>query len=51
MQKNLNYEKYVQFLIVPMEETWLYERLFFEMVIVMIKDLKIQYKRQSVNKT
>ena len=27
----------------PIEKTWFYERLFFEVEIVMVKDNKIQY--------
>ena len=33
----LNYNKNVQFLIAPMEETWFYERFFYKKVIVMVK--------------
>ena len=32
-----------------METTWFCERLFFEVLIVMVKDKKIQYKRYNVN--
>ena len=35
--------------IAPMEKTSFYERLSFEVVTVMIKDEKIQYKRYNVN--
>lgn len=31
-------------------EAWFYEGLFFEVVVVMLKDKKIHYKRNSVNK-
>ena len=34
--------------IAPMKKPWFYERLFFE-VIVMVKDKKIRYKRYDVN--
>ena len=34
-----------------MENTWFYERLFFEVEIVTVKDKKIQYKRYNVNKS
>ena len=34
--------------IAPMKKSWFYERLFFE-VIVMVKDKKIRYKRYDVN--
>ena len=44
-------DKYVQFFIAPREEEWFYERLFFEVVIVRVKDEKKQYKRYNVNKT
>ena len=33
----------------PMENTWFYENLLLEMVIVMVKDNKIQQRRYSVN--
>ena len=33
----------------PMEEAWFCKRLFFEVVIFMVKDKKIQYKRNNVN--
>ena len=33
-----------------MEKVWFYERLFFEVVIVMTKDKKKQYERWNVNK-
>ena len=32
-----------------MEKTWFYENLLLEMVIVMVKDNKIQQRRYSVN--
>ena len=33
-----------------MEKAWFYERLFFKVVIVLVKELKIQYKRYNVYK-
>ena len=36
--------------IAPMEKAWFYERLFFKVVIVLVKELKIQYKRYNVYK-
>ena len=37
-------------IMAPMEKTCFYERLFLEVVIVMVKDKKTQYKRYSVKK-
>ena len=36
-------------LIFPGAKTWFYERLLFEMVIVMVKNKKIQYKIYNIN--
>ena len=36
--------------IAPMEKVLFYERLFFEVVIDIVKDIKIQYKRYRVHK-
>ena len=47
IQKKLNCNNHIQQLnIAPMEETWFYERLFFEVVIVIGKD-----KKQSIKDT
>ena len=35
--------------IAAMEKAWFYKTLFFEVVIVMVKDKKTQYKRSNVN--
>ena len=35
--------------IAPVEKTWFCEKLFFEVVIVMVKDKKIQYKRYNAH--
>ena len=32
-----------------MEKAWFYGRLFFEVVVIMVKHKKIQYKRDNVN--
>ena len=37
--------------IVPMEKARFYERFFFEILMVVVKDKKIRYKRYNVNKT
>ena len=34
-----------------MEKAWFYEKLFFKVVIVMVKNNKIQHKRYNVNQT
>ena len=34
----------------PVEKTWFYGKKFFEVVIVMVKDKQMQYKRYNVNK-
>ena len=34
-----------------MEKAWFYEKLFFEVVIVMVKDKKIEYKRYNNSQT
>ena len=44
----LKYHKHVEFLIVPMEDTWFYQRLLFEMVIVIVKD-KAQYIKDTLS--
>ena len=44
----LKYHKHVEFLIVPMEDTWFYQRLLFEMVIVIVKD-KTQYIKDTLS--
>ena len=36
--------------IAPMEKGWFYERFIFEVVMVMVEDKKIQYKRQCQHK-
>ena len=36
--------------IASVEKAWFYERLLFEVVIVMVKDKKRQNKRNNVNK-
>ena len=36
--------EYKLMFIAPMEKAWFYEKLFFEVVIVMVKDKKIQYR-------
>ena len=41
IQRNLNYDKYVQFFAVAMEESWFYEIFFFKLIIVMVKEKKI----------
>ena len=47
IQKKLNCNNHIQQLnIASMEETWFYERLFFEVVIVIGKD-----KKQSIKDT
>ena len=33
-----------------MEKAWFYERFLFEVVMVMVKDKKIQYKTRNLNK-
>ena len=35
--------------IAPMEKAWFYERLFFKVVVFMVKYKKIQYKRCNFN--
>ena len=35
--------------ITPTEKAWSYVRLFFELIIVMVKDKKIQHKRHNIN--
>ena len=35
--------------VVSMEKAWFYERLFFKVVIVMVKDKKKHHKRYKVN--
>ena len=37
--------------IAPIEKAWFYEKLFFEVVIVMVKDKKIEYKRYNNSQT
>ena len=44
----LKYHKHVEILIVPMEDTWFYQRLLFEMVIVIVKD-KAQYIKDTLS--
>ena len=34
----------------PVEKTWFYGKKIFEVVIVMVKDKQMQYKRYNVNK-
>ena len=36
-------------IIVPMEKAWFYKKTFFEVLIVMVKDNKIQHERYNVN--
>ena len=36
-------------LIAPKKKAWFYERLFFKVIIVVVKDTKRQYKRYNVN--
>ena len=47
----LKCNKYIQFLIAQMEETWFYERLFFGGLIAIIKEREIQYKGCKINKS
>ena len=35
--------------IAIMEKAWFYEKLFFKVIIVMVKNNKIQHKRYNVN--
>ena len=35
----------------PMEKAWFCERLFFKVVIIMLKSKKLQHKRYNVNQT
>ena len=35
--------------IAPMEKAWFYERLFLELVTVIVKDKKMQYKRYTIS--
>ena len=35
--------------ITPTEKAWFYIRLFFKLIIVMVKDKKIQHKRHNIN--
>ena len=42
--------EYIPSFIVPVEMVWFYERFFFEVVIAMVKDKRIQYRRYNVNK-
>ena len=45
----LSGNKYIHFLITPVEEIWIYERLFIEIVMVIVKDsTKVQYKRNNI---
>ena len=41
--RNLNFVQC--FNIAPMEKVWFYEKLFFKVVIVMVKNNKIRHKR------
>ena len=45
--RNLNFGQCLD--IAPMEKAWFYEKLFFKVVIVMVKNNKIQHKRYNVN--
>ena len=42
-------ENVTSWFIAPTEKAWFYKRLFFEVVIVMVKEKKMQYKRYNVN--
>lgn len=42
--------EYTPWFIAPKEKVWFYERLFFEVVNVIVKDEKIQCKRCNVYK-
>ena len=42
--------EYIPSFIVPVEMVWFCERFFFEVVIAMVKDKRIQYRRYNVNK-
>ena len=42
-------ENVTSWFIAPMEKARFYKRLFFEVVIVMVKEKKMQYKRYNVN--
>ena len=46
---SLRYRSNGKDIMAIMETTWFCERLFFEVLIVMVKDKKIQYKRYNVN--
>ena len=41
--------EYTLTVIVPMEKAWFYEKLFSEVVMVMVKDKKIHHKRYNFN--
>ena len=41
--------EYIPSFIVPVEMVCFYERFFFEVVIAMVKDKRIQYRRYNVN--
>ena len=46
---SLRYRSNGKDIMAIMETTWFCGRLFFEVLIVMVKDKKIQYKRYNVN--
>ena len=41
---NFNCDKYFEVLIDPMEESWFYVRLLYEVAVVITKGKKLQYK-------
>ena len=44
IQRNLNYDKYVQFVTSLTTEAWFFERLCFKVIIIMVKDKKNSIK-------
>ena len=48
VEGKLNCYKCIHFLITPMKEVWVYERLFFELFIVIVNDKKVHYGISNV---
>ena len=45
-----NCNKYISFFIAPMEEIWFYERLFFKLVIIIVKNKRVQCELYIIDK-
>ena len=48
VEGKLNCYKCIHFLITPMKEVWVYERLFFELFTVIVNDKKVHYGISNV---